>query len=217
MRRRKCHRSDCWNPAPASDTRGVRHGSKRRGHGAIIYTHSSLQAQNKFKVCLVRGWDTMIWNNMKQKWECSPILEQENLLGTKLPHELVSSREKKTYWGLIYKYYKSQKHLMRLQFKQSPLVLMKNSHVSSAKIFEDFPRVGEPWRFTCVSFGTALTTASKKGHFSCQNCRKFCRLLSVGGFSGFLAWKKDGWNKRHSKHIEKKKHTPLLETDVYHV
>ena len=37
----------------------------------------------------------MIWNNMKQKWECSPILEQENLLGTKLPHELVSSREKK--------------------------------------------------------------------------------------------------------------------------
>lgn len=46
---------------------------------------------------------------------------------------------------------------------------MKNSHVSSAKIFEDFPWVGEPWRFTCVSFGTALTTASKKGHFSCQN------------------------------------------------
>ena len=50
----------------ASDTRGT-----VRSY-TLTHTHSSLQAQNKLE------WDTMIWNNMKQKWECSPILEQEN-------------------------------------------------------------------------------------------------------------------------------------------
>lgn len=121
----------------------------------IYWICSSLQTWNKFKTSLIRGWDPPIWKNMKQKWKCSPILEQENLSVTKLPHELVSSPEK-TYWGLIYKCYKSQKNLMRLQFKQSPLVLMKNSHVSSAKNFQNFPRVspggspvyplGQRWR-----------------------------------------------------------------------
>lgn len=171
----------------------------------IYWICSSLQTWNKFKTSLIRGWDPPIWKNMKQKWKCSPILEQENLSVTKLPHELVSSPEK-TYWGLIYKCYKSQKNLMRLQFKQSPLVLMKNSRL----ICQELPKfpAGEPWRFTCVSFGTALTTASKKGHFSCQNMLEVlvgCCQSVVSVF--FFAWKKDGWNKRHSKQHWEQKNT----------